>query len=315
MSVTSAKLSTGDRQVDVFDINSAKPTTTLKPIKHTSSYDFVKSIRVNLTSSETRGYTSFLIPFDASLDSAISALLQRHVHWSFENLQLEAISASPMGSSSGAMQICHIPDPQNVDFDSTSTDANITKAVAQSGSFALRPRDTITKDITPAGVKFAAAGAEPRLHSFGALAGIVRDSCSAGDVCTFLITLRGTVNFDTPTFNNGGSSVVSTDVGLKFKTKKDTTLVFELDKFIPTRQVKIRTMDPMRMLINKYINGAKIKMHAETNNFEGVIEGKELTVDMKKRLERNAMSDIFPDAVPIRAVATYKVNRYTRIAE
>lgn len=281
------------------DINTAKSKANAVPSAHTANYTFSKSFELHSDDTVLPGTLILAVPIDRTLDDAMQALANKHVRYQISELLLECESSSPMGTSSGSIQVCFIPDPQNLDFDAAGTTNNLNKAIRQSGSFSFKPRNQVTKDFTPSGKMFCATGVDNRLSSFGAIVFVQRDSPAAGDNITMRATIRGKAVFDTLTWNNNSSVAVTEQITLTPTAINKDGFTFTANRTLPTKEISIRTMQPLTVPVTKKINASLVTMNAKLTHFDGVMEGKIIKTDIASRLKR---AGVIEHKLPIETV-------------
>jgi len=131
------------------------------------------------------------VVFGFALDSTINAeLCKQYELYELEDVKLQFQSASPMGISSGSIQVGHITDPQNVAMPESKALA-LNKIIRQSNSCNIRPRDSTTLEIDTPGALWTLQAGDARLYSFGNVIAVVRTKPEVGDVLNFQVTLTG----------------------------------------------------------------------------------------------------------------------------
>lgn len=207
----------------------------------------------SVTTESKLGEEIFNLPLDTSINTDVQAAAKLWERYSFSGVTLDLQSTSPMGSASGAVQIAHIPDPDNAKLapvsDATGRTANLTKLVRQSGSLIFRPRDTKALSMDCNDTLFTMDSGVKRFSSFGAVLAVVREVPAAGDSVTMTVTLSATVNFYVPTIVTVNKTIrETTALRLHGHTNKD--LVFKLADagFPKILRVKFNKALPFRIL-------------------------------------------------------------------
>jgi len=151
----------------------------------------------SISSGDATGSVAFSISLDAAIDEYTGLLSKGYTFYRFKKFDVEALAVSPLGTSSGAAQIAYIPDPENI---TPSSDIEgIRQLVRQLGSRMMRPRDTTLISPVMNEWRFCKPGNEPRLHSFGAIVGVVRAPPNSGDFAEWAVTVIAEIEFALPT--------------------------------------------------------------------------------------------------------------------
>jgi hypothetical protein len=177
------------------------------------------------------GTEIFRLNLDTSINSDVQAASLLWERYSFSGVTLDLQSTSPMGTASGAVQVAHIPDPENTNL-APKTDApglvkNLEKLVRQSGSLIFRPRDTKALSMDCNDTLFTLDSGVKRFSSFGAVLAVVREQPNSGDSITMTATFSATINFFVPTIVTNNKKVTET-VALRMHTHTDKDIVFKL---------------------------------------------------------------------------------------
>jgi len=106
------------------------------------------------------------------------------------HVKVQIQSASPMGTSSGSSQFCHITDPANAVLPQSKAQA-LNKVIRQANSCNVRPRDSTTMEVDTPGVLWTLQAGDPRLYSFGTITSVVRTQPEVGDSINFQVTITG----------------------------------------------------------------------------------------------------------------------------
>lgn len=169
----------------------------LRPISapdEVQTHKIIKSMSVQVTDATAAGTEIFSTPIDTKLDNITKELAGVFEFYAIEDLKLTINSSSPLGTSSGALQIGWIADPYNLAF-GDNLSINLQKAIRQYGSVMVRPRESLTIPIPISGKKYCLPGKEPRLSTFGGIFAVVRVGPESGDQFSVQITLECTYKF------------------------------------------------------------------------------------------------------------------------
>jgi len=177
------------------------------------------------------GTEIFRLPLDTSINSDVEAASKLWERYSFSGITLDLQSTSPMGTASGAVQVAHVPDPDN-DYLAPTSDpsgllGNLEKLVRQSGSLIFRPRDTKALSMDCNDTLFTLDSGVKRFSSFGSVLAVVREQPNAGDSITMTATFSATVNFFVPTIVTSNRKVTET-AALRIHSHTDKDIVFKL---------------------------------------------------------------------------------------
>jgi hypothetical protein len=190
-----------DRAVDrtvnnTSGFTATSKTTHLTTASTTGHYRLVKRIDgVQFSSANATGELIFNIPVNPDLAPECRAMADKFEFVQISNIQLDMAAVSPLGTTSGALQIAHITDPANATFSPGATADNVKKVVRQQGSVTVRPRDTIELKITTAGQKFTTKAGSTRFNNYGNLVAVVRNAPLAGTSCEWVATITGDFHF------------------------------------------------------------------------------------------------------------------------
>jgi len=183
---------------------------------------------VTLRDGDPVGAVLFRIPVNVTMDATSVQLAAAYERYSISDLQIDIQSTSPLGTSSGGMQICYISDPANTSFNtvtSTPNPVNVTKAVRQSGSVFVRPRDSCVQKFECHGSLFTKAAGDVRTYSYGEIVGVTRVSPTAGDTVQATITLTCGMHFHRTAVVDNNVTVTMTTVPEEVKIVGDKLLV------------------------------------------------------------------------------------------
>lgn len=199
---------------------------------------------VDITGSDKVGTLKYLLPFDTTLDDQTSSMAAGYELYKISNLSIKVQSGSPLGTSSGALQMCYIPDPLNANFSTTPNSNNLNKAVRQAGSKVVRPRENVDEILPLHGTLWTKQVGTARLWSFGSLAFVVRSVPDAADYATFTITIHCTVQFiRTALVDYTASSTISTTVRSINLTDDDITIRVRAD--LPYDKISVEFPRPI----------------------------------------------------------------------
>lgn len=171
---------------DYVQINKENKLTTSE---QQATHVFKKRLDFNIDSTSDVGELVFSVPLDNTINQEV---LSQYELYELEDVKLQIQSASPMGTSSGSIQVCHITDPENVGLPDSKALA-LAKIIRQSNSMNVRPRDSTTMEVDTPGPLFTLQAGTPRLWAFGSLVAVVRTKPEVGDNINFQVTLTGMI--------------------------------------------------------------------------------------------------------------------------
>lgn len=169
------------------------------------TYTLKKSYNFQVTDSDEPGTVVLTIPLSTDIESQTTDLAKQYERYSINGLSINIAPYAPMGSTSGSVQICHTPDPNN--RFGTDLILNLNKAVRQAGSIIQRPRSTDQMHPIVEGTCYCKKGLDDRYSSFGNIDVVVRDQPTVGDVVRTTITVECTYQFYQTTINTDAASV------------------------------------------------------------------------------------------------------------
>jgi hypothetical protein len=212
-----------------------------------------RAVTLTIADDDESGKEMLHIDLDRTLTDEIDNLASYYEEFEIKDLHISIQSTSPMGSASGALQVCHIPDPVNSTL-GTDLAENLTKVVRQSGSVIVRPRDTKDLKIDTNQTCFTKTSSDKRFSSFGAIVGIVRDTPTSGDTATWTTTLECTVQFIRPTIVS--TTTVFTDQLVLTKTAVTNNKIYFTLPDIPTNsKIEVHLRSPCLIrydVLNKF---------------------------------------------------------------
>jgi len=169
-----------------------------------AQHDIRHEFMIHAGTTSPVGQVLNVISLDVTIDQTCTDMGKYYEYFTFRDLAIECASTSPAGTSSGGFQICHITDPDNVQFQhSDKTNAasgvfNVHKAVRQQGSLLVRPRESVKLQLDLEGYlytyKVSQTGTN-RFSSFGSVVMVLRDPPAIGDTLSFTVTLVGKMIF------------------------------------------------------------------------------------------------------------------------
>lgn len=220
-----------------------------------------KAYTLKVNHDSKAGSEIFRLDLDTSVSDQVQSIAKMWERFSFSGVALDLQSTSPMGTASGALQIAHIPDPDNTTLapvtDAEGLKMNLDKLVRQSGSLIFRPRDTKSLSMDCNDTLFTVNSGEKRFSSFGAVLAVVREQPNAGDSVTMTATFSATVNFFVPTILVAEKTVNET-VALRLHDHTHKDVVFKLaDAGYPAViRVRLNKAIPFR-ITKKNVSGTK----------------------------------------------------------
>lgn len=176
-----------------------------QPISASHYVHFTKEIAISDSDAEGKHILSFGL--DAHIDPAAVSLAAEYVKYSFTDVEVNFSCTSAQGSTSGAVQVAWFTDPANNGWDTTATAFNLTRAVRQSSSVMLRPRQSNVLDVVPNGELYTLKLGDARLWSFGYINAVVRAKAEASHAASWQMTIKGRLNFHTATFYQNESTL------------------------------------------------------------------------------------------------------------
>ncbi|APG77825.1 putative structural protein [Wenling hepe-like virus 1] len=153
-----------------------------------------KGVTIACSDASTTGLQVLSLPVDVNIDEIAKQMATGFEFYSIENCSLTLNSSSPLGTSSGSLQIGWIQDPYNLLFGDDGA-LNLKKAIRQDGSTMVRPRDSVHFPFAPQDRKYCRVGSDLRLSSFGGIFAVVRSKPEAGDQFTLQGDLTMTFKF------------------------------------------------------------------------------------------------------------------------
>lgn len=245
-----------------------KGAVTPSPAGETGSHNVRRHANVALDSNDLRGQVVFTLPIDAYLDAASSKLAEKFQFYNIESITLDIQSASSLGTSSGGIQVCHIPDPYALDFSDTLPNAaNVDKAVRQSGSVFVRPRESVPMTVKLDGMLYTQPGVDRRLYSYGAIVAVARVIPSAGDAFSYEITLNAHLSFTVPAFSVTTAVALTRYIVLADLRVKNNKIYCDLPFALWGRKMKISLIEPLPINAVRDIRGVKINMNHTFRKF------------------------------------------------
>lgn len=201
-----SEVETSSMPTPIHPITDGVVKLDVKPDNITARHMIRKQIDlITISSGDASGKIVFSIPLSLELDSFAASLAKGYTYYRFTKMDIEALSVSPLGTASGAVQVAHIPDPENLVPDSSSE--GILQLVRQLGSRMMRPRDATLISPILNEWRFCKPGNEPRLTSFGGVVGVVRAPPSVGDFAEWAVTIIAEVEFSVPTLWTTGNYI------------------------------------------------------------------------------------------------------------
>lgn len=193
-------------------------SASINDTEQQAQYDIRREFQVSTGSTTPVGQVLYTLNLDTSIDDNVKSISHGYEYFTFRNLMLYCQSTSPAGTSSGGIQVCHITDPDNVQFQSkdivdpirSSGQFNVHKAVRQEGSLLIRPRESIELSLDIEGWLYTYRDKEAksrRFTSFGCVVMVLRDPPATSDQLAFTITLTGKAVFARTTMSPAGLTV------------------------------------------------------------------------------------------------------------
>jgi len=220
-----------------------------------------KAYTLKFTDSAKAGSEVFRLNLDTSVTEQVQDAAKMWERFSFSGVTLDLQSTSPMGTASGALQVAHVPDPDNTtlapDTDEPGLAKNLEKLVRQSGSLIFRPRDTKSLSMDCNDTLFTVDSGVKRFSSFGAVLAVVREQPNSGDSITMTATFSATVNFFVPTILTA-EGLVNETVSLRLHEHTHKDVVFKLADagFPAVIRVRLNKAIPFR-ITKKNASGTK----------------------------------------------------------
>lgn len=247
-------------------------------------YSIRVSRYVRITGDNRPGEQVFNIPLDPTIDPIFNEMCQGYERYTFADMEIQVECASPLGSSSGGIQMAHIPDPENTNLsqDPASYLQNLDKLVRQDSSLFIRPRDSENLPLHTNGTMYTKRADSPRWSSFGAIVGVVRSTPDGADYCEYTITLMGTGIVTRTAMIEGTTQVTFSTtmenvrvVGNEIRADLGLELPVSRGRFVLTKHLRVK---------GKNKEGTGYNVHTfKHNSFEASIDGK--TISYKPNYE------------------------------
>lgn len=217
---------------------------------------------VDISGSDEVGAVKYQLLLDLNLDDMAAAMAGGYERYKISNLSIKIQSGSPLGTSSGALQMCYIPDPLNSNFSVDNLGPNLEKAVRQAGSKVVRPRENIDEVIPLFGTLYTKQVGTPRHWSFGSITFVVRSVPDAADYASFVVTLECTIQFIRTAQVDYNNMTLLTTVLKKATIGKDKVEV-ELGCEVPFNNCEIQFEEPLRVLSKSKVKGHEITQYSK----------------------------------------------------
>ncbi len=206
---------------------------------------------VVLDSNDSIGKVVMTVPLDVKMDPDAAYMATLFEYFSISEIILDFQSTSPLGTSSGGIQLCCVTDPENATFDQSPAGSafNVQKAIRTEGSCLIRPRvdQRFTSDTK--GQLYTYATGNPRLESFGTIVLVVRDAPAAGDAVQWAVTVQIKYNFIRMTSQSTSTSAVA-DVPLTITPSPATkTLEFSVPENLNGLAYNLFAKSPLKIAI------------------------------------------------------------------
>lgn len=223
---------------------------------------------VDITGSDAVGSLKYILPLDTTLDEQTQSMAAGYEMYKISDCSIKVQSGSPLGTSSGALQMCYIPDPLNANFNTTPNSTNLNKAVRQAGSKVVRPRENVDEILPLHGTLWTKQTGTARLWSFGALAFVVRSVPDAADYATFTITIHCTVQFiRTALVDYTASATVSTLVDKITLSGND--IIVKVQAELPFDEIDVELPRPLAVKTESSEGNTKIQRFAKIYKMRG----------------------------------------------
>ncbi|APG77634.1 putative structural protein [Beihai tiger crab virus 1] len=158
-----------------------------------TGYYNIKVVKViRLAGSTKVGELLAVFFLDGTLEPVLEEMLKAYERWGLDDLQVIVQTGSPFGTSSGSIQMAHIPDPENANFPAEGGQPSLDKIVRQDGSVQIRPRDSCTFKVKTPGTMYTMSSGSRRWSSFGAIVAVCRSVPDSTDFTEWNLTVTGT---------------------------------------------------------------------------------------------------------------------------
>lgn len=217
---------------------------------------------VDISGNDDVGLVKYQLLLDAKLDEMAASMAAGYERYKISNLSIKVQSGSPLGTSSGALQMCYIPDPLNSNFSTDNLGPNLEKAVRQAGSKVIRPRENVDEIIPIFGTLYTKQVGTPRHWSFGSITFVVRSVPDAADYASFVVTLECTMQFIRTAQIDYNNMTLLTTILKKANIGKEKVEV-ELACEVPFNKCEVEFEEPLRVLSKTKSGGHEITQHTK----------------------------------------------------
>jgi len=260
------------------DFSQSNTNVDITPDSTAGSYALrvVKVIRIS--GGDAVGKLLAIFPLDGTLEPVLANLFKAYERYSFDGLQLIIQTGSPLGTSSGSMQIAHFPDPENANFVMDGGQEALNKVVRQDGSAQIRPRDSATFRIRTNGTNYTLSSGSKRWDSFGAVVAVTRSVPDATDFVEFQITLVGTVNLYRTAIITGSDNVAIKSLITHAKVQAGN-LKIGLANDLPAVRGVLHFDVPLMLKHRFDVDGTVVKKICRHTKLKCVIQDEEVLVE------------------------------------
>lgn len=209
-SITGTNSMAGTQRID----DSIAPTSTASMGTEAVVTSYVRQAAesVLLDDESIKGTTLFTIDLDATLTDVadisgpFSTGSSNKLDWMYYRIvsfKLWLVSTAPLGTSSGAIQICSIMDPSNAPTSEAAE--NIRLVTAQTKSKIINAKTDIEYelDLPQSEFKWVKKAGVPRMESYGYVLGMVEQASVQGTFAQWTVNYQATIEWKDHTFNTG----------------------------------------------------------------------------------------------------------------
>jgi len=225
------------------DFISRSGRSSLDDTEQQAQYDIRREFQISTGCATPIGQVLYTLDLDITVDDNVSSVALGYEYFTLKDLNLYCQSTSPAGTSSGGIQICHVTDPDNVQFqasnyaDTSTGEFNVHKCVRQEGSLLVRPRESVDLTLDICGWLYTykpKSMKTRRFSSFGSVVMILRDPPATGDTLSFTITFTGKAVFARTTISpasipSAPSVFMQQELDLKLLRKEEKVSLYLTD--------------------------------------------------------------------------------------
>lgn len=246
----------------------------------TTAYYNIKMVKViRLTGESVPGARLALFQLDDTLEPILGQMMKAYERWSLSDLQVIAQTGSPLGTSSGSIQLAHFPDPENANLPEDGGQAALDKVVRQDGSVQIRPRDSCTFKLHTPGTNYTLKAGSSRWNSFGAIGAVCRSVPDATDYTEWNLTVTGTAVLTRTAVISSADNVMY-DALVKEASIEDNAMTLKVASIIPASSGDLHFAKPMKISTTSRIGGLEMKKARAFTRMPVIINDHTITADL-----------------------------------